>query len=57
MRRTALDIALATAVFLAVSFVWNGTAAPLGTIFSALVFAMSYGAIRVGLVVFGRRDA
>ncbi|MCV2890114.1 hypothetical protein [Ruegeria aquimaris] len=52
MQRVALDIVLATVVYTAVSLAWSGAASPVGTLFSALVFAMAYGAIRVAMIVF-----
>lgn len=52
MQRVAFDVLLATAVYVVVSLVWSGAETPIGTLFSALVFAMAYGAIRVAMIIF-----
>lgn len=49
------NVAIATAVFFVVTLVWQGNL--VSTAFSAVVFAMTYGAIQAGLVIFKGEDS
>lgn len=55
MQGVALNIGIATAVFFVVTLVWQGNL--VSTAFSAVVFAMTYGAIQAGLVIFKGEDS
>lgn len=56
MRALVRDVALATGVFVLVTLAWRlagGDTGILGSLTSAIVFALAYGAVRVALVMAG----
>ncbi len=56
MKGLASDVALAGLVFLGVTLAWRiagGDTGIVGTILSALIFALAYGAFKVALILFG----
>lgn len=55
MKGVTLNVALATVVFFVITLVWQQDV--FGAAFSAVVFALTYGAIQVGLVMFRGEDS
>ncbi|MCX7559810.1 hypothetical protein OS190_09545 [Sulfitobacter sp. F26204] len=52
MRGLLINVAIATVTFFAITLAWRGTGDLTTAGFSAVVFALIYGAIQVGIVVF-----